>query len=336
MRALAIGDPQTTLSRFLSTLRAHDALTEENRLQDDVRLLSVGDHFDFKPPEGWTVDDVGQQGLAILSWLSEHPLEQVQILMGNHDVCRVMELYRIDDATFAEARLAGEDGFAERFPDIPTPGIARRDFSSFCTAQRRMVQQLLLSRRMRLAATGTTHSGREVLITHAGITQRELALLGIPDVRDPVVIAGALNDLLDARLEVVRGAWERGVPAPLDLSPVHIAGVSGQEGGGLLYHRPQSQPLDSWAQEGARRFHPSSLPDGLLQVCGHTQHKKMQQLLSAVPDVPDGALRSLWFDETTRYQEGIVDRAGGGMWMIDTGLNHSQRPALLSLAALSR
>ena len=34
---------------------------------------------------------------------------------------------------------------------------------------------------------------------------------------------------------------------PLDLSPLHIPGTSGREGGGLLYHRPQSRPLDDWA-----------------------------------------------------------------------------------------
>lgn len=334
MRALAIGDPQTTLPRFLSALRAHDALTPGDRLRQDVRLLSIGDHFDFKPPAGWSVADTGREGLRILAWLSGHPAEQVQILMGNHDVCRVMELHRIDDAAFAQARSADPADFAARFPDIPTQDIVRRDFSAFSVAQREVVQRLLLSGRMRLASTGTTHGGRPVLLTHAGVTLRELSLLGIPDAREPAVIAAALNALLDERLERVRGAWEAGEPAPLDLSPVHLAGVSGQEGGGLLYHRPQSSPLDAWAQRGARRFHPSRLPDGLLQVCGHTQHRKMRELLEAVPELPEGSLRSMWFDETTRYQSGLADREAGALWMIDSGLNHAEAPALLSLASL--
>ena len=334
MRAIVIGDPQTTHQCFLRPLQAAGLLDGSGRLRADACLLSVGDHFDFKSSAGWTVTDIGQEGIAILEWLESHPPEQVGILMGNHDACRVMELYRITDDDFTAARLLGDKpDFKERFPDIPTPDIAQRDFSSFSTAQRAAVQGLLLSGRMVLAATGRTASGRSVLVTHAGVTKRELALLGIPDERSPEIIATALNAFLQSRLERVREDWLAGRPAPLDLSPVHLSGVSGTEGGGLLYHRPQAQ-LEGWSAEHARRFHPSWLPAGLLQVCGHTQHQKMPKLIGAVPEVPEGALRSLWFDGEIRYAAGLVEREDG-LWMVDSGLNHADNPSLLELAALT-
>ncbi len=333
MRALAIGDPQTTHRRFLATLRAHHGLSDADRLLPEVRLLSIGDHFDFKPPAEWSPRDVGQEGIAILQWLADHPPEQVCILMGNHDACRVMELHRISDEDFAAARRLGDaPEFHARFPDIPTPDIARRDFSSFSTAQRAIVQKLLLSGRMVLAAAGRSSSGRPVLLTHAGVTIRELALLGIPDERRPEAIAEALNGLLAERLERVRADWLAGRAAPLDLSPVHIAGTTGSEGGGLLYHRPRSSPSE-WERQSARRFHPAALPDRLLQVCGHTQHRKMPELLDAVPDIPEGALRSLWYDGGIRYESGLIER-DSALWMVDSGLHHAPAPSLLRLGAL--
>ena len=335
MRALAIGDPQTTLNRFLSALHKSGVLGADGRILDGVSLLSIGDHFDFKPPAGQTVQDVGQEGIAILEWLESHPPAQARILMGNHDVCRVMELHRIDDDTFAQAQSCEDAAeFASRFPDIPTPGIARRDFSSFCVAQRTLIQRLLLSGRMKLAAVGITEDGQPILLTHAGITTRELSLLGLADERRPSVIAATLNAFLAQRLERVRQDWEAGRLVPLDLAPVHLPGVSGREGGGLLYHRPQERLEDEWARQGARRYHPSALPVGLLQACGHTQHKKMGELLSKIPSISEGALRSLWFDETIRYCEGLVRRELGCMWMIDSGLHHSHTPTLLELEGL--
>jgi hypothetical protein len=334
MRATVIGDPQTTHRRLLEALRPHQLLNRGDRLQADVQLLSIGDHFDFKPPTGQTVTDVGREGIAILEWLESHPPRQARILMGNHDACRVMELHRISDADFAAARQLGADpAFATKFPDIPTPGLALRDFSSFSTAQRWLIQGLLLRGRMVLAATGLTCSGRAILLTHAGVTTRELTLLGIPDERRPAAIAEALNAFLQKRLDRVRSDWLAGRSAPLDLSPVHIAGTTGAEGGGLLYHRPQAR-LEGWAAQGARRYHPSTLPDGLLQACGHTQHGKMRELLDGVPSIPDGALRSLWFDGEIRYTAGLIERADA-LWMVDSGLNHAPAPALLSLAAFS-
>ena len=39
-------------------------------------------------------------------------------------------------------------------------------------------------------------------------------------------------------IAVLRADWERGAATPLSLEPLHLAGIAGEEGGGLLYHRP--------------------------------------------------------------------------------------------------
>ena len=60
----------------------------------------------------------------------------------------------------------------------------------------------------------------------------------------------------------------------------------------------------------------------------------MSRLLEGVPEVRSGALRSLWFSSQTHYQEGLVEREGGAMWMVDAGLNRASAPALLELPVL--
>jgi hypothetical protein len=343
----AIGDPQTTLTRFLGTLRRAELLASGDRLRADVSLLSMGDHFDFES-SGLSWPEVSSAGEEILTWLASHPREQVTILLGNHDVCRVMEFYRMTDASFAAARELGatdadEASFQVRYPDIPTKGIAARDFSSFRTGQRELLQRLLLSGRVQLACVVESLSGDRGLATHAGVTRRELELLGITSTaqHQPGVIAAALNGLLSERVERVRAAWSRGEPAALDLSPAHRTGSTGREGGGLLYHRPQTKPTDDWEAEGARRYHPTSLPVGLLQVCGHTHHKKLRKLmpteaLGGVAEV-GGQLRSLTVSGgVVGYRVGLappsVDQAT--LWMTDGRINHSDAVELLPLARL--
>jgi hypothetical protein len=277
--------------------------------------------------------EAGLEGVAILHWLAGHAPDQAPILMGNHDAARVMELYRMDDAAFGEARhlaaVLDDDAFAQRFPDIPTRGIARRDFSGFCEAQRRCVQSLLLSGRMKLAQAVRLLDGRHCLVTHAGVTAYVLAGLGIPDERDPQRIAQALNGLLAARVAVVADDWKAGVPRALDLSPIHHAGVTGEEGGGLLYHR-LATTQDGWSSggPGPRRFAPDAIPRGLLQAVGHTQHRKMAELLpdhAGRADVAPGQLRCVVFGEDDfEYRAGReAGDADTVMWFFDGGLHYA-------------
>src|SRR5581483_5621311 len=135
------------------------AIDERRRLRPGVHLVSLGDHFDYPPGPGADQRSVGREGVVVLRWLCEQPEERVTLLLGNHDACRVVELVGLDDDRFADARaLAGEiaraeaedesppgaaaarrrgraaglrDAFAGRFPDIPTPELALRDFASY-------------------------------------------------------------------------------------------------------------------------------------------------------------------------------------------------------------
>jgi hypothetical protein len=295
MKCRAIGDPQTTFEKFRSILDHHGLLGPDGRLRDEVSLLSIGDHFDFSGRGGPVA--VGQEGLRLLRWLASHPPKQAIILAGNHDLARVMELAAFTNARFGEARAAAlqikgrgrkdpatgralEEEFRAAYPEIPTSEVAERDYQSFTEEQRALVQELLLAGRLRLAQAAVK-DGHPVLLTHAGITDRELHLLGIPDERDPVKIARRLNGELDRAVSRVRGSWEGGRTAALDLAPLHWPGRAGREGGGLLYHRPSSAPDEvdppPWAR---RRFHPRALPPSLVQACGHTGHEKCLKTLA--------------------------------------------------------
>lgn len=348
MQSFAIGDPQTTMERFLAVLGRASLLTDASRLRPGISVLSMGDHFDFAPPAHWSWSQVSSAGEAILSWLASHPSEQVTILLGNHDVCRVMELYRMSDAEFVQARSDGAsdlpvEDFLARYPDLPSKGVAARDFSAFRVAQRELVQDLLLKGRVQLAAVVETTSGAHALATHAGVTQRELSLLGLSAERDPFVLAAALNGFLISRVDSVRSAWMSGERVPLDLSPLHLMGVSGAEGGGLLYHRPQTKDMSRWATAGARRYHPQSLPRGLLQVCGHTHHKKCRDLLPAEAgalsvSTVGGRLRTMWVsaEGVIGYDVGLRSPSpdASTVWLIDGRINHSPSVDLLGLRAI--
>lgn len=314
-RCFALGDPQATCLQLFGALDAHGLLGEDGRLAGDASLLSIGDHFDFgivDRPE--LLATAREDGVRFLRWLASHPSDRVTVLLGNHDTARVMELAHLSDADFAEARvLAAEieslggaaapeaasscDAFALRFPEIPTPGIAHRDFGAFTEEQRDCVIRCLLAGRFRLAAVGIV-LGREVLFVHAGVTRRELSLLGIPGERDPRVIARALNHRLTGAVDAVRSRWERGERASLDLSPLHLAGVCGVEGGGLLYHRPanptppRARPDLTWQfnAQRPRRFDPLGLPEDLVQVVGHTSHKACVRDLEPWYDPTDSSM----------------------------------------------
>src|SRR5262245_50972807 len=157
-RFVAVGDPQASLEKYLRILDRHDLLGEDGRLRHDVSLLSIGDHFDY---EG-DIETVREDGRRLLRWLAGHPADQVLLLAGNHDLCRVVELAEQTDERFASARRAAREvnelrkrgdrpdelraarrRFAEDFGEIPTPKVANRDWGSFSVAQRELVQALL-------------------------------------------------------------------------------------------------------------------------------------------------------------------------------------------------
>jgi hypothetical protein len=328
-RFRVVGDPQTSLERFLAVLDAHELLGVDGFLADDVVLVSIGDHFDYPSNDG---TDPRHDGVCVLRWLAEHSAQQVHIILGNHDAARVMELSSISDADFAKLRtvareLDGSDGDAARarwagLTTLATPGLAARDYASFSEAQRALVVELLKAGRYRLGVAGVLPGGEPVLCTHAGVTVREVEMLGVE--MTPASIAAAL----DRRL---RDAVARSV-TPLDLAPLHHAGEQPHEGGGLLYHRPADPEVaggDRWESERRRRFHPRELPPGLVQVCGHTNHAKAKQELrawatQAAASADHGALRTLTVDESrVVYDLGVVPPKPGAavLYLIDAGMN---------------
>lgn len=317
-RWFAIGDPQTTDERFFAILEAQGLLGPDGWLRADVGLVSIGDHFDFREPEGWSAARVGACGGRILAWLASHPADQVVVILGNHDTARVMELWRISDDEMDQARAlahqireaeaAGEVAselrktFARAFPDFPTPQIAWRDYTCFHSSQRALVQKLLVTGRVQLALAAEVPGQGPALLTHAGITRRELSELDLADERRPEVIADALNRALEGAVGRVSEAWQAGRPLRLRLEPLHVAGTTGEEGGGLLYHRPADPSREgaasAWASRNRRRYHPKDIPAGLLQVCGHMGHPKGLEELGrwatpAARELPLGAPRRL-------------------------------------------
>jgi hypothetical protein len=157
--------------------------------------------------------------------------------------------------------------------------VIGRDYASFTTEQRALVMELMLAGRFHLATTGAMPDGRPVLITHAGVTARELAILGVTS-PTPSTVAAALEAQLAAAIDRVRADWERGTLVPLSLAPQHVSGSRGEEGGGLLYHRPSNpdragaDPAWALAPGRPRRFDPRTLPLGLTQIAGHSGHAK--------------------------------------------------------------
>lgn len=304
-RAVAIGDPQAHAHKLFAVLDHHGLLGDDGWLRDDVQLVSIGDHFDFGTRAQGTTDAARVDGPRFLRWLCAHPAPQTTVLIGNHDTARVMELASASDDRFdAAAVLAGElvalketapheaqgrlrDEYMVGFPELPTLGLVHRDFSAFTEAQRALVQRELLDGRLRLAASARAADGFDVLLTHAGVTARELALLGLPDERDPRALAAALGARLTAAVGDVRTRWLAGETAALSLAPLHVPGATTAdglgalpEGGGMLYHRPSDPDRPgadrSWEREVTRprRYHPRTLPAGLAQVAGHTGHPK--------------------------------------------------------------
>ena len=275
-RIFAIGDPQGPFAKVLEVLSRHGLLAGD-RLASDVTLVSIGDHFDYDHKDPVTC---AREGLRLLRWLADHDRDQVRLLLGNHDAARVMELATISDADFATARTCSAGEYTRRFPHLPPQHVLQRDYASFTTEQRALVQELVDVGRMELAVAGVLTDGRACLLSHAGITMRELAILDLEEAPPPAALARILAGELASALLALDGAWARGELAHLSLAPLHIAGADGREGGGLLYHRPSNPATGSTCDpERPRRFDPRTLPAGLVQVVGHSGHHKCLQEL---------------------------------------------------------
>lgn len=310
-RTFVMGDPQAPFAKVRAVLARHGAL-DGDRLASDVALVSIGDHFDYDHKDPVTA---GREGVALVRWLASHDRAQVRLLLGNHDAARVMELATISDDEFAAARASTPEDFAARWPELPPHGVIARDYSSFSEEQRALVVELLLAGRFELAAVGELLDGRAALLTHAGVTTRQLEQLGLLEMRKPDRIASALNAHLAAKLAVVRAAWQVGEITPLSLEPLHVTGGRGQEGDGLLYHRPSQSAKP-------RRFDPHTLPGGITQVAGHTGHAKCVEELGdwctdAARARKHGGIRTLCVvDGEVSYDLGVSARRAGAADLI--------------------
>lgn len=325
---VAIGDPQAPLTTFLALLDAHGLLGDDGRLKPEVALTSIGDHFDYGPP-GWR-RFATDEGMQLLSWLAAHPADQVTLILGNHDLGRVAELYAFDQPTYERARQdadraynrgerieALQNAFRGRWPQVHDSEILARDFSSFSVRQRGLVELLLGEHRFRLAVA---HSDR-VLLIHAGVTKSDLDAIG-STATDARSIAAALDAFLV-------GALGRQKTGPLSLEPLQRPGSAGAgESRGLLSHRP-AHPTRATAEqlEGPpkRRYDPRDLPANVTQVIGHIRDGKCRDLLgewAANEPERDGALRSMTVEgQTVRYARGTVKNAA--MIFIDGGMNYA-------------
>lgn len=355
-RKVAIGDPQSSSERFFGALAAHDLLDHDGWLRRDVELTAMGDYFDYRVSER----EAGRvEGVLILGWLAAHAKDQVTILFGNHDAVRVIEFGAISEQRFREAaeaagpisqlpraqRAAAEAEFLARFPDVPTPGYAARDFNAFTVEQRALVQRMLLADRFHLAATCKV-LGTPALMTHAGITKRELDMLCARD-HHPQTIAEMLNLRLAGGVRVVADAWRAGDDVAMSLAPLHLAGEGGEEGGGLLYHRPADPEREgadaAWEGPRRRKYDPrTQLPRGLVQVVGHTGHtkaiKEMPRWRADDCDDARGGVRTLRVDHEgiATYRRGIhpADKRDAVLYMTDPEMHYVESPAHVAILEL--
>jgi hypothetical protein len=313
-----IGDPQADFGRFLAILDHRGLLGESGWLRPEVRLVSVGDHFDYgKASER---DEAARSALQLVAWLAAHPADQVIILTGNHDLGRVGEMADFTDATFAEAQAEadrlydGEDtdevrerAFLARYPQVPTVELVSRDFGNFREVQRTWVTHLLRERRLRVAYA----AGPELLVLHAGVTREDLAAVGLSEGQQvqASVVAEALNGALDAAVS----AWKAG---RLIIPGLHLPGSADSgEGRGIFYHRPSLRPeeVERTRATPRRRFDPRRLPLGLTQVVGHTRDKRTRELLCQPGEVRNGVLRHLVTDGSrVAYAHGMPPETGPG------------------------
>jgi hypothetical protein len=322
-RRVAMGDPQAPFERVQAVLARHQLLDRHGRLLPDVELTSMGDHFDWGGPH--ERERAAADGLALLTWLASHPAEQVHLVLGNHDLARVGELAGFDDTSFeaalgdalpayAATRAGDPDAdrlFRSRWPQVPSAEYLARDFVTFRVEQRLRVEDLLRSRRFRVAFA----PAHDLLLLHAGVTLDDLAGLGLEptEQRDAVRVAEALNAALDKAIL----AWTGG---PLELGALHRPGSAERgAGGGIFCHRPALPELgcpEAFVGAGRRRFDPRRLPSGLTQAIGHIQDAKCRSLLDGWCDgapAGDGPLRCLRVEGGRGwYRAGVAVLDGAG------------------------
>lgn len=176
----------------------------------------------------------------------------------------------------SQERRSFLDAWVAEHPRHP-PLVAAHDYRSFVPAQGELVRRLLLQDRMRLAATAKDTSGATVLITHAGVTRRELDILDAPANAEDC--SARLNQFLCDRVERVRPAWEALLMQQLDLAPLYFGWEHSQPNGGFLIHRPDARVGSLTHDQKLGLNHPlaprSVRPEEFLiqdlhQVVGHT------------------------------------------------------------------
>ncbi|MBL8955258.1 MAG: metallophosphoesterase [Myxococcaceae bacterium] len=305
---VAIGDPQASLAQFLRVLDLNGLLGDDGRLLPDVYLVSLGDHFDWGRPEDRAVATA--DGACILAWLAAHPPDQVQIVVGNHDLARVRELSGFSNAQYADAQARADAAlddakaaasFQSRYPTLASPAVISRDYSCFDERQRALMTRLLVSKRVRLAVAPSPG----MLLVHAGITNEDLELLRPSPTNDAVEIANALNAFFDARVARWKGE------GPLDLSPLDVPGSAAHgEARGILVHRPTNPQVGKIDPKERRRYDPRSLPPDIMQVIGHINDAKCRKAfgnwVERKPAEP-GVLRGLHIELSPKYHPGCDD-----------------------------
>ncbi|MCU0659439.1 MAG: metallophosphoesterase [Polyangiaceae bacterium] len=369
-RAYAVGDLQASAERIFDIFAHHGLLADDGALAPDVQLLAIGDYFDFGTRASGHVATARRDGYDVLTYLAAHAPEQVVLLAGNHDLARVMELAEATFDRFEGAALLAAElvalrdrepaayrarlaEFSAAYPELPGPGLVHRDYSAFSEEQRALVQRLLVSGRMRLAATARLPSGERVLATHAGVTLREVAMLDLDEVA-AAPLAAALERRLAQAVADAAGPWQRGEPHALSLAPLHVPGATGRlgpedlpEGGGMLYHRPADpdrpgvdRPWEA-APGRPRRFHPCSLPTGVVQLAGHTGHPKCVEELArwsepGMAEVPCGRRSLRVRGQDVRYQLGAARPEDGEavLYLIDPSMHRAPSAASVELFEL--